>query len=195
MDPQGSGSTAMATMAFGPKATCLFPTLTAAFYDIVSSFPDIMAIQDMSGATPREFTYSQLAARSQALAAKLRKMGVRPHDRVPLVVKRSAEMVVGIWAILSCGAQYVPLDGGVVPDSTIQHVFSQSGGNVVVCLNSTAHRIHKLCPNATPIVIEDAHSALNNTSIPVENWINFATADAGCYIIYTSGTYMYRTAA
>ncbi|KOS20614.1 Linear gramicidin synthase subunit C [Escovopsis weberi] len=178
----------MATMAFGPKTACLFPTLTAAFYDIVANFPDAVAVHDMSGAGPREFTYSQLAAQSQVLAAKLRKMGVRPHDKIPLVVKRSAEMVVGIWAILSCGAQYVPLDGGIVPDSTIQHVFSQSGGNVVLCLNSTVHRIHKLCPNATPVLIEEAHSALNDMSIPVEDWINLATADAGCYIIYTSGT-------
>jgi non-ribosomal peptide synthetase component F len=104
--------------------------------------------------------------------------------RIPLVVKRSAEMVVGIWAILSCGAQYVPLDGGVVPDSTIRHVFEQSGGSIVCCLPSTVHRIRDLCPGATPVIIEQQQ--LDNKTHD-ERWLDLATSDGGCYIIYTSG--------
>ncbi|KAK5991327.1 Adenylate-forming reductase [Cladobotryum mycophilum] len=175
-------------MEFGTEISSPFPTLTASFYNIVTSFPDVVAVHDMSSATTRELTYSQLATRAQALATRLQALGVRPHDRIPLVVKRSTEMVVGIWAILSCGAQYVPLDGGVVPDSTIRHVYEQSEGNVVLCLTSTADRIRSLCPSATPVIIEEALCSINDASAPVGDWLDLATTDSGCYIIYTSGT-------
>jgi non-ribosomal peptide synthetase component F len=174
-----------AAMQYGPKIPCPFPTVTSSFYHHVTSFPDNIALHDLSGATTQQITYRQLAVRAQALAAKLRSLGVRPHQKVPLVVKRSSEMVVGIWAILSCGAQYVPLDGGVVPDSTIRHVFEQSGGNIICCLTSTVHRIRDLCPSATPVIIEQQQ--LGNVPYDGE-WIDLATSDSGCYIIYTSGT-------
>ncbi|KAL7800200.1 non-ribosomal peptide synthetase [Trichoderma ceciliae] len=180
-----SPCTDYAAMQYGPKIPCPFPTVTSSFYHYATSFPDNVALHDLSGATTQQITYRQLAARAQALATKLRSLGVRPHQRVPLVVKRSAEMVVGIWAILSCGAQYVPLDGGVVPDSTIRHVFEQSGGNVICCLTSTVHRIHALCPSATPVIIEQQQ--LDGLSYD-GTWIDLATSDGGCYIIYTSGT-------
>ncbi|KAL6866871.1 non-ribosomal peptide synthetase [Trichoderma novae-zelandiae] len=172
-------------MQFGPKIPCPFPTVTASFYHHVTSFPDNVALHDLSGETTRLITYRQLAARAQALAAQLRGLGVLPNQRIPLVVKRSAEMVVGIWAILSCGAQYVPLDGGVVPDSTIRHVFEQSGGSIVCCLPSTVHRIRDLCPGATPVIIEQQQ--LDDQTHDGRR-IDLATSDGGCYIIYTSGT-------
>ncbi|KAL7961303.1 non-ribosomal peptide synthetase [Trichoderma compactum] len=171
-------------MQYGPRLPCPFPTVTSSFYHHVRSFPDNVALHDLSGATTRQITYRQLGARAQALAAELRSLGVRPNQRVPLVVKRSAEMVVGIWAILSCGAQYVPLDGSVVPDSTIQHVFEQSGANIVCCLPSTVHRIRDLCPGATPVIIEQQLDDMTYDG----KWVDLATSDGGCYIIYTSGT-------
>ncbi|KAL6826399.1 non-ribosomal peptide synthetase [Trichoderma camerunense] len=175
-------------MQYGPRLLCPFPTVTSSFYHHVRSFPDNVALHDLSGATTRQITYRQLGARAQALAAQLRSLGVRPHQRIPLVVKRSSEMVVGIWAILSCGAQYVPLDGGVVPDSTIRHVFEQSGGNIVCCLSSTVHRIRDLCPGATPVIIEQQQQQQLDEFTYDGKWADLATSDSGCYIIYTSGT-------
>ncbi|KAH6605344.1 amino acid adenylation [Trichoderma cornu-damae] len=179
-------------MQCGPKIPCPFPTVTSSFYHHATSFPDNVALHDLSGATTQQITYRQLAARAQALAAKLRTLGVRPHHRVPLVVKRSAEMVVGIWAVLSCGAQYVPLDGGVVPDSTIRHVFEQSSGNIICCLTSTVQRIRHLCPGATPVIIEQQQQQRRRQhleNLPCDGeWIDLATSESGCYIIYTSGT-------
>lgn len=95
-------------------------------------------------------------------------------------------MLVGIWAILSCGAQYIPLDGGVVPDSTIQHVVDQSEGEIVLCLSSTEYRIHNLFPGLTPVLIDQCMTA--HTDFPAGNWIDLASPHTGCYVIYTSGS-------
>ncbi|PNY29399.1 Nonribosomal peptide synthetase 5 [Tolypocladium capitatum] len=168
-----------------------FPTLTAAFYHQASSYPSSVAVRDLSGVTPRELTYRDLAGHAQALALRLRGLGVQPHQRVPLVVKRGLEMLVGIWAILSCGAQYIPLDGGIVPDSTIRHVVDQSEGEIVLCLSSTEHRIRNLFPGLIPVAIDRCMTAQADFS--TDHWIDLAFPHSGCYVIYTSGPSPPRT--
>ncbi|KJZ77824.1 hypothetical protein HIM_03001 [Hirsutella minnesotensis 3608] len=182
------------SLSYGGEVACPFPTVTSAFYHHVSPYSSPssqiahVAVRDLSGDVPRELTYLQLAGHVQTLALRLRSLGVQPRQRVPLVVKRGLEMVIGIWAILSCGAQYVPLDGGVVPDSTIQHVVEQCGGEVVLCLTSTEHRIRNQFPSLNPVVIDRCMTTDPSTTPSPDRWIDLATADDGCYVIYTSGT-------
>lgn len=171
----------------GEAVYCPFPTVTAAFYHYAASIPSSKAVRDLSGDVAKELTYHELAIRAQLLAARLRRLGVGPHQRIPLIVKRGADMVVGIMAILSCGAQYIPLDGGVVPDSTIKHVAEQCGGQIVLCISSTESRIRNLLPAMTPVVIEQSRTTDQSLKSP-ETWTDLATSDAGCYVIYTSGS-------
>lgn len=188
--PEGPPASVRAAMAMsrGENMACPFATVTASFYHQVTAYPSIAAVHDLSGPTPRELTYFQLALRAQALASKLRRLGVQPHQRIPLVVKRSLEMIVGIWAILSCGAQYIPLDGGVVPDSTIRHVVEQSEQDLVICLHATELRVRKLCPISTLVCVEDAISMVDDgDDIAPEKWLDLASSNMGCYVIYTSG--------
>ncbi|KAK2600027.1 hypothetical protein QQS21_005261 [Conoideocrella luteorostrata] len=191
MDGQRKSQTfALPTADFthGEAVYCPFPTVTAAFYHHAGSMPLATAVRDLSDeGTVRELTYRELAVEAQVLAARLRQLGVGPHQTVPLVVKRGSEMLIGILAILSCGAQYVPLDGGVVPDSTIKHVADQCGGQIIVCISSTESRIKNLLPSMTSIVIEQGATS-DQTLSPPGTWTDLATPDAGCYVIYTSGT-------
>ncbi|KAI1039721.1 hypothetical protein LB505_012069 [Fusarium chuoi] len=60
-------------------------------------------------------------------------------------------MLVGILSILSCGAQYVPLDGGVVADETLRFVLQQTGGRIALSSKATAHRISNT--DVTDVVI------------------------------------------
>lgn len=80
----------------GEAVVCPFPTVTAAFYHQVAAVPSHTAVCDLSGAAPRELTYAELAGHAQALARRLRGLGAGPGQRVPVVVKRGLEMVVGI---------------------------------------------------------------------------------------------------
>ncbi|KAG6037502.1 hypothetical protein E4U41_005069 [Claviceps citrina] len=177
-----------ADFTHGEAVNCPFLTVTSAFYHHAANIPSAQAVRDLSsGILVRELTYRELAIQSQLLASRLRILGVVPHQRIPLVVKRGAEMIIGIMAILSCGAQYVPLDGGVVPDSTIKHVAEQCGGHVVLCISSTECRVKTLLPTMTPIVIEQ-RIIPDQTLYNPEAWTNLASPDTGCYVIYTSGT-------
>ncbi|KAJ4250659.1 hypothetical protein NW762_011918 [Fusarium torreyae] len=160
-----------------------FPTATAAFYHHARTCPDATALRDLTG-SPKELTYGQLARRAQELTAHLIAQGVCPGSRVPLVAKRGLDMIVGIWAILSCGAQYVPLDGGVVPDETIRRVLEQSKSGVVLCMASTKHRIISQHPGQTVVVIDETEAI----SLKEDVHVDLSTPDTGCYVIYTSGT-------
>src|SRR5438477_13039712 len=58
----------------------------------------------------RHWTYRELDARARRLARRLRGLGVGPEVLVGLCAERSAELVVGLLAILEAGGAYVPLD-------------------------------------------------------------------------------------
>lgn len=176
----------------GQVTDCPFSTVTSAFYHHASLYPDAIAARDMSSSPAKELTYEDLAAQVQSLAVKLRDLGVGPGQRVPILVKRGLDMIVGIWAVLSCGAQYVPLDGGVVPETTIRTVVEQAGGLVVLCISSTVHRLRDLghgFKNLVPVLIDEHRESMSNSRDPPtsDTILDLATADNGCYVIYTSG--------
>ena len=76
------------------------------FEEIAIRSPESTAI--ISG--ERYVTYAELNHRSDRTAAYLRTQGVQERTFVPLCMRRSIEMVVGILGVLKAGAAYVPLD-------------------------------------------------------------------------------------
>ncbi|EAQ93747.1 hypothetical protein CHGG_01982 [Chaetomium globosum CBS 148.51] len=175
----------------GPTTPCPFPTVTAAIRHATRNYPASVAAIDLSQAdNRREMLYMDLEIRGQQLARRLHTAGVGPENRVPLVVKRSIEMLVGIYAILLCGAQYVPLDGGVVTQAALETVISQSGGGLVVCTKSTQKRLQKTDSDTVRgcrlMCIEDAVETEDEGKLDP---IDLATPQSGCYVIYTSGSW------
>jgi amino acid adenylation domain-containing protein len=168
--------------SYGPRGDPRFLTVTDAFYHHAVTQPDAVAATDLT--TGNKITYQDLAIRASYLASRLRQVGVSPGDKVPLVVKRGIDMLVGILAVLSCGAQYVPLDGGVVPDKTLRVVVEQAGGSVVLVLNQTKHRLD-IFGNINMMVIDDQTWPSER---PYGGYVNLAKPEDGCYVIYTSGT-------
>ncbi|KAF6794667.1 nonribosomal peptide synthetase 12 [Colletotrichum sojae] len=172
----------------GQRIKPTFSTVTSAFYHHASTQPDVPAARDLSAPLAREMTYGELAGRASRLSRRLTSLGVKHGDRVPLVVKRGVDMLVGIIAVLSCGAQYVPLDGGVVPDSTLRFVLGQAGGGRVLCLKSTKHRFEKLGCECDVLIIDDEDGKTDAEDGEILPYQDLAEADHGCYVIYTSGT-------
>ncbi|MFO0599053.1 MAG: amino acid adenylation domain-containing protein [Myxococcaceae bacterium] len=72
----------------------------------VDRSPDAIALEFGD----EKLTYRQLDERANAVAATLRREGIKPGDLVGLCLERSPQMVATFLGILKAGAAYVPLD-------------------------------------------------------------------------------------
>nr|WP_228816308.1 non-ribosomal peptide synthetase [Nocardia transvalensis] len=88
-------------------------TLVTLLDRTVASTPDAVAlVADLpdSESGRLELTYAELDARVNRLARHLISLGVGPESRVALALRRSAELVVAMYAVAKAGGAYVPLD-------------------------------------------------------------------------------------
>ena len=161
---------------FGQRIESPYRCIHHAFEHHAAQHPDAIAVEHL-GST---ITYSELDGRANALAHRLRSMGVKPGARVCLLVQRSIPMVVGIVAILKAGAAYVPLDGGIVTDSTLAFVLKNSQASLVLALADYMHRVSDL-----PLInLNDVMASSDSTTAKPQD---LSSPDDSAYIIYTSG--------
>ncbi|MFZ2529261.1 MAG: amino acid adenylation domain-containing protein, partial [Rhodococcus sp. (in: high G+C Gram-positive bacteria)] len=85
---------------------CEHEHLLAEFGRQVLRTPDAIAVRYEDEA----LTYREFDARVDALARILVDRGVGPESRVGLAVRRSTELLIGMYAILRAGGAWVPID-------------------------------------------------------------------------------------
>lgn len=73
---------------------------------VVERSPDLVAIEDGD----LEITFATLDREAEGLANYLAAQGVQPGHRVAILMERSSEAIVAMFAILKLAACYVPLD-------------------------------------------------------------------------------------
>ena len=76
------------------------------FYAAVARLPNKTALI----CDGQRYTYSDLAVRVNILAHTLRTNGVKRGDRVALFLDNSVEMAVGVYATLTLGAVFMPVN-------------------------------------------------------------------------------------
>lgn len=154
-----------------------------AFEHNVDSHPDsIAAVFDHKG-----ITYQELDVAANQLANQLIASGLEPRERVCLVVSRSLEMLVGIFAILKAGCQYVPVDGGVASDKQIAHIFHDTGARHILCLPKFQERVELFANAGTCITQLGPNQPLTTSK---ERPVVQCDSTDGCYAIYTSGKFL-----
>lgn len=90
-------------------------SLASLLQESAARFPDRIAVVDPS--VGESIQYVELQARVGEIAAALRQLGVGPGDRVGICMPKSIGAVAAIFAVLECGAAYVPVDAGAPPAS------------------------------------------------------------------------------
>ncbi|MCA2239162.1 amino acid adenylation domain-containing protein [Mycobacterium avium] len=167
--------------AWGNRAVLDLPSLAqvsipALFAAQVARAADAVAIT----CGERSFTYREVEESANRLAHLLSGQGAGPGQRVAVVIPRSAEAVVAIFAVLKTGAAYVPIDPGV-PAARLQFVLADSAPVAAVTTAEVRDRLDgftgQIIDFDDPAVAEQPA-----TGLPVP------AADNIAYIIYTSGT-------
>lgn len=138
--------------------------------------PDAIAVV----ADGQPVTYRDLDCRANHLARELQEQGIRPGDRVGLLMERSVEAYQALLAILKAGAVFVPLDRSF-PTDRLAFMVTDAQLTRVITSQSLVDLAHRLpCPFLVPTPL--AHSDRIEPPIQLPD-----TAEI-CYILYTSGT-------
>lgn len=166
----------------GPTITIPFPTAHSAFEHHAALDPSAPALRQLS----QSLSYGETNNAANLLATRLRRdFNVRPGSRVTLVLRRSVQMVVAILAVLKAGGQYVPLDGNVVTEGTLEHVIGDTESAVVLAMTQHVEKAEK-CAKGRPVLDLEKAMSEDEGMVGVKPE-ELATGEDGVYCVYTSG--------
>ncbi|GAA1083442.1 amino acid adenylation domain-containing protein [Kitasatospora arboriphila] len=123
--------------------------------------------------------YRELDRRANRLAHRLVALGVRPGDRVGVLLERSPALVTALLAVLRAGAAYVPLDPSY-PADRLGYVLADAEVSVLIGTAELASRLE----GPLPALVEPGEDAGFPTTAPE---IGRDGADPA-YVLYTSGS-------
>ncbi|MEO7362444.1 MAG: amino acid adenylation domain-containing protein [Gemmatimonadaceae bacterium] len=130
----------------------------------------------------RTVSYHELNVRANQLGRELQREGVTRGAMVGVYLERGVELMIGVLAILKCGAAYVPLDPGY-PDERLAFVVQDTRVCVVLTDTSTHAKAarwnctRKQLSSTGPLSDADA----TNLALTVG-------AEDCAYVIHTSGS-------
>jgi len=139
--------------------------------------PDAVAVSFEAS----QIRYAELDRRANALAHRLRALGVRRGVLVGLCIERSIDMIVGLLGILKAGGAYVPLDPGY-PADRLAFMMSDSGMSVVV----TQRKLRPELPGTVANVVE--LEGVEASAEPLAGDPDSSQPEDTAYVIYTSGS-------
>ncbi len=145
-------------------------------------FSDRTAVATAEGDT----SYRDLNARANAMARYLINAGVRPGDRVAVLLDRGLEAYVALFALLKARATYVPLDPNL-PAERIGYIVADSQVSLILAHRRFAGRFERM-PLAHILIDEIAPALARVSDAPLSAAEKPAEPNAICYILYTSGT-------
>jgi len=166
-----------------------------AFLDIVTRRrPNIFLVDAI---TSREITYGDFHRQACALAAELRRRGVRKGDRVGVMVPSCCELAVLYFACIYLGAVIVPINPAL-SKTDVQFILTNCKPKRIVASVSCVGAITNFEPNvlrlatARDVIKESKDSGLIRIDALSEtgDFVLLETADAEdlVAIMYTSGT-------
>ncbi|MGF2529975.1 amino acid adenylation domain-containing protein, partial [Ralstonia pseudosolanacearum] len=151
-------------------------SLSGLFEAQVARAPEAIAIEQGE----RQLSYRALNALANRLAWRLREAGVKPGDRVAILLERSIELVASELAILKCGAVYVPLDCNA-PQARLRFLLE----DVEAALLLTASGLD--VPVLAGLRRLDVDGAAGNSAVDAD-LPPVPGGEAAAYVLYTSGS-------
>ncbi|MFB9905945.1 amino acid adenylation domain-containing protein [Allokutzneria oryzae] len=129
----------------------------------------------------QRLSYGELKVRSDALATRLRKAGIRRGDTVGVSGSRCLDALVAFLGILKAGAAYVPLDD-TTPPHRLQAMVEEADVHTVVSLPGSPSRVRRV---RTRIDLP-AQAPAHPDRVEVDR-VEVAATDCA-YVMFTSGS-------
>ncbi|KAA0017985.1 non-ribosomal peptide synthase/polyketide synthase, partial [Antrihabitans cavernicola] len=133
----------------------------------------------------QQLTYSELAARVNALARRLIADGVGAESTVAIAMRRSIDLLVAMYAVTTSGAAYVPVDIDHPAERT-QHLLDSARPMCILTTSMDASQLH----TTLPTVAVDTLDLSNESTAPVtdSDRRRSLNPDNPAYVLFTSGS-------
>ncbi|WP_128894537.1 non-ribosomal peptide synthetase [Longirhabdus pacifica] len=151
-------------------------TIQQMFEHYAQTIPETVAVVFKD----QQLTYRELNRRANDVALVLRENGVKVDQFVGVMVERSLEMIVSIFAVLKAGGAYVPIDP-TYPAERIQYMLEDSETNYLL---TQSHISVPSTFKGQKILVDIERFKRGRTDI-IEHW---NTPQDLAYMIYTSGS-------
>ncbi len=150
-------------------------TIHALFEEHAVKTPNAVAVE----AGGKQLTYGELNRQANQLARELQDLGVKPGILAGICTDRSADMAIGVLAIMKAGGAYVPMDPSF-PKERLGYMVEDARMPVIVTQQALASQ---LPPHKAKVVCVDAQrTASDGMPSPTVN------AEDLAYVIFTSGS-------
>lgn len=153
-------------------------TVIDLFLEQVSINPNKLAISDNTV----NLSYSQFNNHCNKLCEFLVNSGIKPNDKICLFLDNSIDLLSSIYAILKCGACYIPIDTSY-PIDRVEYIVEDSNAKYILTNNDNIHSLNFL--NDICLLVD--YEKINMLPKSTINY-NMTSLNNLAYIIYTSGS-------
>ena len=164
--PGGSGESS-------PRAST--GNLAEEFRKAAERYPDHLAVHDDDA----KLSYREIAQAAGGVARALSHTGLRPGDRVGLLLDHGSPMVSAALGTLAAGGCYVPLDPGY-PAGRLSSMTRAAGVSVLIAGRARTDLGRTLAGDSVLLQAEDLG--------PADLCVVDAEPDSPAYLLYTSGS-------
>lgn len=161
----------------GPKMVYPKSTLHELFAKQAEMFPTAIALEFED----KQITYSDLSIMINQMAHYLWSQGLRPGQIVAISLDRTPELIASLFAVVQCGASYVPIDTNY-PDGRLNLMIEDSDAAFYIGLNLKTNFPNKAISLTIASILESMRD------LAVEPLHVMVAPESAAYIIYTSGS-------
>ena len=152
-------------------------TLHELFAEQSEKFPNSIAIEYEN----KQLTYSELAKMINQMANYLWSQGLRPGQIVAVSLDRTPELIASLFAVLQCGASYIPIDT-MYPDARLNLMIEDANASFYIGVNSERNLPNKVISLSIAAILNAVQGFPTN---PINHK---GATESAAYIIYTSGS-------
>ena len=133
-----------------------------------------------------ELTFWEVEVRANRLAHTLIGLGVGEERPVPLLMGRSADLLIAMIAVLKTGAPFLPLDPRN-PAGRLTAILEEVGGGLLLIdADTRSHEVVEVLPDSYSVLVADEDGPAPDA--PESDPGSRPHPDSLAYVIYTSGS-------
>lgn len=154
-------------------------TVLDLFLDQASTRPHQIAVR----CGEQQLTYAELDRRTEAVARRLREIGISSGGSVGVCLNRSTDMLAAVLGVMRSGAAYVPLDPAF-PAERLAFMLADSGASVLIIEPDLRNAVDA----GSCAVLDIGADLMSPADIVPSRAGSLPRPDDLAYVLYTSGS-------